>query len=542
MSESPAGTASLLLLAGIRAVNPRQLTSTALAAWTAGIEVRTVDLIAIGKAANGMALGAADALGRALRTGIVIAPDRAEELPGDLSAFVGGHPMPNEEGVLGARAVTGLLGEKNRGRRTLVLISGGASALMTLPPDGITLGDIIATSRALMEAGADIGELNCVRKHLDQLKGGQLARVAAAAPVRALVLSDVIGDPLDVIGSGPLVPDPTTYDQAIGILHQRDVWTALPHSVRDYLLAGSRSEHPETPKAGDPCFERVDIAVIGNNALAVQGTAAEARRRGSIVEVIETPVSGEARAAGTAFAKTVLDVLRRKGRARPLCVVGGGETTVTVTGSGVGGRNLEFAAAAALAIEGMPGIAIGSLGTDGRDGPTDAAGAVVDGDTARLAREAGMDLVEHLRNNDTLRALDAAGATIRTGATGTNVMDVCTLRLVHPEQVDEKSPAAIAQVREIVRIIGEVVADAELHIARHMPVNPDEECPYVSSTPRARTACDTPQLHPTPASRASRFARSRATRRSASTARLRRCCRECRLRDIRTFRRARNCC
>ena len=185
------------MLAGIRAVNLRQLTATALAGWTAGIEVRTVDLIAIGKAANEMARGAGDALGRALRSGIVIAPERADDLPDGLSAFVGGHPMPNAEGVLGARAVTGLLHVADRGRRILVLISGGASALMTLPPDGIALEEIIETSRALMEAGADIGELNSVRKHLDQLKGGQLARVAAA-PVRALVLSDVIGDPLDV--------------------------------------------------------------------------------------------------------------------------------------------------------------------------------------------------------------------------------------------------------------------------------------------------------------------------------------------------------
>ena len=169
----------------------------------------------------------------------------------------------------------------------------------------------------------------------------------------------------------------------------------------------------------------MDVAVIGNNALAVRGAAAEARRRGSIVEEIASPISGEARDAGAAFAKSVLEVMRRKGRSRPLCVVGGGETTVTVRGSGIGGRNLEFAAAAALAIDGIAGIAIGSVGTDGRDGPTDAAGAVVDGDTARLAREAGMDLTDHLRNNDTLRALDAAGVVMRTGATGTNVMDVC---------------------------------------------------------------------------------------------------------------------
>jgi glycerate 2-kinase len=425
MSETPAETARLLLLAGIRAVNPRQLTATALASWTAGIEVRTVDVIAIGKAAAGMALGASDALGRGVRGGIIIAPDVPAELPAGFIAFAGGHPMPNAEGERGARAVMALLREPNRGRRTLVLISGGASALMTLPSDGVTLDDIVETSRALMAAGADIRELNCVRKHLDQLKGGQLARIAANASVRALVLSDVIGDPLDVIGSGPLVADPTTYNDAIEILRRRGVWGAVPASVTDYLTTGAHGDRAETPKSGDPCFARVEIEVIANNALAVQGVAADARRRGFTVEVVAAPITGEARDAGAAFAKSVLEIVRRKGRSRPLCIVGGGETTVTVIGSGIGGRNLEFAAAAALAIEGKQGIAIGSLGTDGRDGPTDAAGAVIDGDTARGARDAHMDLAEHLRNNDTLRALDAAGAVIRTGPTGTNVMDVC---------------------------------------------------------------------------------------------------------------------
>jgi glycerate-2-kinase len=425
LSENPAASARLLLLAGIRAVNPRQLTATALASWTAGIEVRTVDVIAVGKAAAGMVQGAADALGRAVRDGIVIAPDATEELPPGMIAFSGGHPMPNAAGERGARAVIELLRDRNRGRRTLVLISGGASALMTLPPEGIELRDIVETSRALMAAGAHIGELNCVRKHLDQLKGGNMARVAGEASVRALVLSDVIGDPLDVIGSGPLVPDPTTFEDAIAILRRRGVRDALPLSVSEYLAAGARGERAETPKNGDPCFARVEMEVIGNNSIAVEGVAAEARRRGFTVEIIPAPIEGEAQEAGAEFARVALDLVKRKGRSRPLCVVGGGETTVTVTGSGIGGRNLEFTAAAALAIDGIDGIAIGSVGTDGRDGPTDAAGAVADGETAHRARAAQMDLADHLRTNDTLRALDAAGAVIRTGATGTNVMDVC---------------------------------------------------------------------------------------------------------------------
>jgi glycerate 2-kinase len=433
VSESPAEVARLILLAGIRAVNPRHLTATALASWTAGIEIRTVDVIAVGKAATEMMLGAGDALGRGVRSGIVISPETAQRLPDGVVAFTGGHPMPNDESERGARAVATLLCEPNRGRRTLVLISGGASALMTLPPKGISLDDVIATSRAMMNAGADIRELNCVRKHLDQLKGGRMARLAGGAPLRALVLSDVIGDPLDVIGSGPLVADPTTFGDAIDMLKRRGVWAALPGSVSEHLLAGARGEVQDTPKTGDPCFARVDIEVIGNNALAVQGAAVEARRRGYFVEVIDTPIAGEAREAGAAFVRRALELAELKGRSRHICLVGGGETTVTVTGSGIGGRNLEFAAAAALAIDGMRGITVGSVGTDGRDGPTDAAGAIVDGGTAARARDARMDLAGSLHDNDTLRVLDATGAVLRTGATGTNVMDVCVATLTPPK-------------------------------------------------------------------------------------------------------------
>lgn len=422
---TPAEAAREILLAAIRAANPRELTAQALRGWRAGLAERSVEVIAAGKAAAAMVRGAGDALGPALRRGVAIAPGADSVLPGGVFAFVGGHPMPNEEGARGARAAARLLGETAKKSRVLVLVSGGASSLMTLPAEGIALADVVATSRALMAAGADIRELNCVRKHLDQLKGGLMARVAGGAAIRALVLSDVIGDPLDVIGSGPLVPDPTTYDDAIGVLRRREVWDALPPAVRDHLLAGARGERPETPKPGDVCFANIEIDVIGNNALAVQGAAAEARRRGFDVEIVEAPVEGEARDAGELFARRALERWSRVAGARPQCMVGGGETTVTVTGSGVGGRNLEFAAAAALTIDGATGIAIGSIGTDGRDGPTDAAGAVVDGESAVRARLAHVDLADHLRNNDTLIALDAAGAVMRTGATGTNVADVC---------------------------------------------------------------------------------------------------------------------
>lgn len=430
MTATPAEAAREILLAAIRAVDPRVLTANALRGWRSGLAPRSVDVIAAGKAAGTMVRGAGDALGDALRGGVAITPGADSPMPGGVHAFTGGHPMPNEEGARGARAAVRLLGEAGPSSRLLVLISGGASALMTMPASGITIADIVAMSGALMASGADIRELNCVRKHVDQLKGGLMARVAAGRTIRALVLSDVIGDPLDVIASGPLVPDPTTYDDAIRVLRVRRVWDAVAPAVREHLLAGARGEHPETPKAGDPCFADVQISVVGNNTLAVEGAAAEARRRGFEVEVLDQPVSGEAREAGERFARRALERWSRADAARPRCVVGGGETTVTVSGSGIGGRNLEFAAAAALTIDGASGIAVGSIGTDGRDGPTDAAGAVVDGETAVRARAARLELTDHLRNNDTLRPLDAAGAVVRTGLTGTNVMDVCVATVV----------------------------------------------------------------------------------------------------------------
>jgi hydroxypyruvate reductase len=374
-------------------------------------------VITVGKAAAGMLRGAHETLGDSLRGGVVIAPDATVDAPPEMKVFTGGHPAPNAEGARGAEAIARLLRDRPTGTRVLVLLSGGASALMTSPAEGISVDDVAATSRALMGAGADIRELNCVRKHL-------MARIAGGIPIRALVLSDVIGDPPDVVASGPLVADPTTYGDAIAILQRRGVWDALPASVSAHLSAGVRGDHPDTPKQGDRCFARVETSIIGNNALAVRGAADEARRRGFDVQIVAEPVSGEARVAGAAFAQRVMDAGAHSDRARPLCVVGGGETTVEISGSGTGGRNLEFSLAAALVIEGAGGVCVGSIGTDGRDGPTDAAGAIVTGDTVLRMRTGGVDATARLLDNDSLRALDAADAVIRTGPTGTNVMDV----------------------------------------------------------------------------------------------------------------------
>ncbi len=412
------------LLASIRAVNPRELTARALRGWNAGAAGAKPRVIAAGKAAIAMLQGANDALGGDGLVGVVIAPDVSVPLPHGVIAFAGGHPMPNSDGAAGAQMIMRLLADADRDTNVLVLISGGASALMTLPTSDLALDHIVTATHALMAAGADIRELNCVRKHLDQLKGGLLARATNGASVRALVLSDVIGDPLDVIGSGMLVPDPTTYDDAIGVLKSRGVWDSLPRAVIEHLLAGTRGDRAETPKDGDPCFALIQTEIVGNNALAIAGAGSEASRLGFDVELVGASIEGEARDAGARFASLALERRASVRGERPLCIVGGGETVVSVTGSGVGGRNLEFAASAALTLEGTQGVAVGSIGTDGRDGPTDAAGAVVDGACVSRARASGVDLAAHLRTNDTLAALDRIGAVLRTGPTGTNVMDV----------------------------------------------------------------------------------------------------------------------
>lgn len=424
MSDALVADARAILLAAIRAADPVALTRDALSDWPHELAPRSVDVIAVGKAAAGMLRGAAESLGRSLRGGVANVPDAAFAGPEGVTIFTGGHPTPTLEGARGADAIVRLLRNREAGTQLLVLLSGGASALMTSPAEGLTVDDVAATSRALMDAGADIRELNCVRKHLDRLKGGLMARIAGGAPIRALVLSDVIGDPLDVIASGPLVADPTTYSDAIAMLKRRGVWDALPTAVSAHMLAGDRGEIPDTPKPGDACFASVQTTIVGNNALAVRGAAEEARRRGFEVEIVAEPIAGEARVAGAAFARRLIDTGSGVAQQRPRCTVAGGETTVTISGKGIGGRNLEFATAAAIVIDGVSGVAVGSIGTDGRDGPTDAAGAVIDGDTARRARDQGAELAGSLAENDTLRALDAGGAVVRTGLTGTNVMDV----------------------------------------------------------------------------------------------------------------------
>jgi len=410
--------------AALAAVEPTRLVAEALAGPAGqALGDGPVTLLGLGKAAAAMALGADRALGPRIAGGALAVPKAAGPAPGQLEVVRASHPVPDASSVAAGLALHARAAAAGPDDRLLLLVSGGGSALATLPPAGLRLADLPAVTGRLLLAGAPIGDLNAVRKHLDRLKGGRLARAAAPAPVLALVLSDVVGDPLDVIASGPVSPDPTTWADAISALRRHDAWQSAPPAVRDLLSRGVAGDLPDTPGPGDPCFDTVSVHTVGNARTAAEAARAEAARRGYHAEVVSCTVTGEAREVGRDLARLARD--RLSGAApRPACLVAAGETTVTVRGPGQGGRNQELALSAALALAGEPHVTIASLGTDGVDGPTDAAGAVVDGDTAALARQAGLDPAAALAANDSHTLLKTARAVVATGPTGTNVGDL----------------------------------------------------------------------------------------------------------------------
>lgn len=414
--------------AAIGAVDPERLVRLYLerAAASSWGDTGTIKLAAVGKAAAAMARGARAALGTRLTGGVIILPAGQEsEAPPGFEVYGGGHPEPNEDGVAGAAALSRLATALGTDDHLLALVSGGGSALMTLPAAGLGLEDLQLTTRHLLRAGAAIAELNAVRKHLDEVKGGRLARAAAPATVQVLVLSDVVGDPLDVIASGPFAPDPTTFAEAVAILRRRGVWATIPAAVRDHLEGGQAGARAESPKEGDPCFQRVTTAVVGNNRLAALAALATAVDRGYRGLLLSTFLTGEAREVGCMLAAVAREV-RASGQpiAPPACIVAAGETTVAVRGGGRGGRNQELVLGAAAVLDGCRGVLVASAGTDGVDGPTDAAGGWVTGDTLSRAHARGLSLRTTLSENDAYPFLDALGDLIRIGPTGTNVMDV----------------------------------------------------------------------------------------------------------------------
>jgi glycerate 2-kinase len=356
---------------------------------------------------------------------------------GPIAVVEAGHPVPDEAGLAGAQRIAALVQGLTPRDLVIVLLSGGGSALLPLPVGGVTLDDYRALTELLLRCGADIREINAVRKHCSQLQGGGLARLAAPAQVVALILSDVVGSPLDVIASGPTVPDRTTFADALGVLERYKLLPEIPGSVLGHLRRGAAGAIPDTPKPGDSLFDGVVNVIVGDNEQAGRAAAAEARRQGYRSLLLTTFLQGEAREIGKAVAGIAQGIAWGQSDLKPpACLVLGGETTVTVRGQGTGGRNQELALAAAIALDAYPlpdglEVAIVSLATDGTDGPTDAAGGIATADTVRRGCALGLNARAALAENDSYHYLGALGDLVITGPTGTNVNDlilVCVSR------------------------------------------------------------------------------------------------------------------
>ncbi|RMG72851.1 MAG: glycerate kinase [Nitrospirae bacterium] len=408
----------------LKGINPetrvvKQLSSQGWLTETGG----QIYLVAFGKAACPMTRGALSVLGNRLKRGIVITKDdhsKGFNFPDRVELYEASHPVPDLRSVRATERALEILDGLRDDDLVIALISGGGSSLFCAPFEGISLEDKKTTTDLLLKAGADIFEINTVRKHISRVKGGRLARYLSPAKVISLIISDVIGNRLDVIASGPTAPDPTTFSDALEVIKKYGLYERVPEGVIKLLKRGASGEVPETLKPGSRVFERVENHIIASNRHMLEELKALAEKRGYRTLLLTDSLQGEAREA----ARWLAGEIKRTSSPTPLCLISGGETTVTVKGDGLGGRNTEFALAFAMEIEGMKGVTLLSAGTDGTDGPTDAAGAVVDGETTKRARALGLDPMDYLLRNDSYNFFKNTGELLITGPTGTNVMDI----------------------------------------------------------------------------------------------------------------------
>lgn len=425
-----------LLQAAIAAANPADAMRRAV--WRDGDRIEIggfavpggarLRVLAAGKAAAGMAAAAEALVGDRIAGGLAVTKDGYTGVaPRRLALLEAAHPVPDARSEAAGRRLLACAGEGADDEVVLVLLSGGASALLACPLPGLAREDVATTTALLLASGAAIDEVNCVRKHLCDVAGGRLARAARGRGIVLLAISDVIGDRLDVIGSGPCTPDPTRHADALGVLRARGVLEVTPAAVRAHLEAGARGEGEESPKAGQACFSRVRSVIIASNRDALDAAERAGAREGLGSIRLGADLRGEARVAGQRLA-----ALARAARPTTRSVLlAGGETAVTLRGTGRGGRSQELALAAALGLDGARGLALLAAGTDGTDGPTDAAGAFADGGTVGRGAARGVDAALSLARNDAYGFFDAEGGLLRTGPTGTNVMDL-VLVLVSP--------------------------------------------------------------------------------------------------------------
>ena len=380
-------------------------------------------LIAIGKAALDMAKGAIEVLGDQIKGGVVVCKHNLDGISslGQIKVLLGSHPVPDQRSIDAAFQIRKALTDTTSRDVVLLLVSGGGSALVCLPAPGVTLQDIQEVTTTLLRSGASINELNAVRKHLDLIKGGGLLKMAAPAPVGALVISDVVNNPLDVIASGPAVPDPSTFMDASKILENFAGLHNIPEPVRVRIETGCRGEIEDTLKPGDALSSSAAHTIVASNQISAEAALEAALKTGFNAEIIGCGLIGEARQAGVYLAGLLKT---KRAEKQPYLGIVGGETTVKVTGKGLGGRNLEVALGAVAEISGIKNCLLITLATDGEDGPTNAAGAFVTGETLSAAHQLGLDPDVFLNNNDAYHFFEKTGGLILTGPSGTNVNDL----------------------------------------------------------------------------------------------------------------------
>jgi glycerate-2-kinase len=392
-------------------------------------EFKNVFVVGGGKASGAMAEALETLLGDRIKDGAVNVPyDSKVYNVKRIKLEHASHPVPDLAGVKGTKRILDLVSQAEENDLVICLLSGGGSSLMPQPREGIPLRDKRRVTDALLKSGATINEINTVRKHISDVKGGWLAKRAFPATVVNLILSDVVGDPLDFIASGPTVPDSTRFDDAIEVLKRYRLWNSIPATVKKVLLAGKKGLIPETPKKGDKAFEKVHNIIIGNSNTACQAAYNSLKTAGLHVLLLTSSLEGQARDVGTMFASIAQEIVKSGNPVpKPAAVVAGGETTVTVVSKGKGGRNQEIALGAASKIGGLDGVIVASLSTDGIDGPTDAAGALVDGETLRRALDLGLSPKRFLAENNSYSFFSRLGDLLFTGLTGTNVNDVSVI-------------------------------------------------------------------------------------------------------------------
>jgi glycerate 2-kinase len=412
--------ARAILMAALAAADPTAAVEQVLRARQDLDKYERIFVVGAGKAGGTMARAVEHLLNGRISAGCVNVKDGDTAKTRIVELRPCGHPVPDERGFNGARRIAEICTEAGDNDLVICLLSGGASALMSWPAPPITLGEKQETTKLLLASGANIHEINAVRKHLSSIKGGQLARLAAPAHVLSLILSDVVGDDLDVIGSGPTAPDASTFEEAFAVLEKYELRDRVPGRVRERMKNGAR----ETPKAADPLFENVENIVVGSNQKSLESAARAAKDLGYRTLILSSTIEGETKDVARMHGAIARQIRTYEQPVRPpVCVISGGETTVTMRNgnAGKGGRNQEFALAAAIEVAGLEDILILSAGTDGTDGPTDAAGAVADGTTVARANSKASDA---LRDHDAYPLFEELGDLITTGSTGTNVMDL----------------------------------------------------------------------------------------------------------------------